>query len=88
MIKDIAIGDAVIYTDAYGVDRPALTTAVWGDVNSPYEPAINLVFVSSDKDRTDQYGRQLERNSSVVHQSAQPAHGTFWRRVTEAKKGA
>ncbi len=83
MIKDIAIGDSVIFTDAVAQEHPALVTAVWGDVNSPYEPAINIVFVSPDKDRTDQYGRQLERHTSVVHKTAQPAHGMFWRRNSE-----
>lgn len=83
MIKDIAIGDAVVFTDAVAQEHKALVTQVWGDEASPWEPAVNLVFVSDDAARTDQYGRQLERHTSVVHKTAQPAHGMFWRRLTE-----
>ncbi len=42
------------------------------------EPGCNLVFVSSEVDKTDPYGRQIERATSVVHRSKQPAHGRFW----------
>ncbi len=78
-MNDIAIGDSVIFTDAVAVEHQALVTAVWGTGN----PAINIVFVSDDKARTDQYGRQLERHTSVCHKSVQQAHGMFWRRLTE-----
>lgn len=83
MIENIAIGDAVIFTDAVSKEHKALVTAVWGSEHSQWEPAINIVFVSDDEARTDQYGRQLERHTSVVHKTAQPAHGMFWRRLNE-----
>lgn len=41
-------------------------------------PSLNLVFVSDDMAKDDSYGRQIERETSVVHQSRQPAHGNFW----------
>jgi hypothetical protein len=83
MIKDIAVGDAVVFTSATAQEHKALVTAIWGDINSPTEPAINIVLVSDDNTRNDQYGRQIERHSSVVHQKMQAAHGMFWRRLTE-----
>jgi hypothetical protein len=43
-------------------------------------PSLNLVYVSDDPNKTDQYGRQIERGAtSVVHQRNQAAHGRFWR---------
>lgn len=79
MIDNIAIGDSVVFTDPVAQEHQALVTAVWGDNN----PAINIVFVSDDANRTDQYGRQLEHHTSVVHRTMQSAHGMFWRRHGE-----
>lgn len=42
-------------------------------------PSINLVYVSDDGTKTDPYGRQIERSTSVVHKSNQSAHGMYWR---------
>lgn len=42
------------------------------------KPAITCVFVSSDPDRTDGFGRQIERAASVVYQASQPAWGNYW----------
>lgn len=42
------------------------------------QPACNLLFVTSDTSKTDPYGRQIERSSSVVHKSMQSARGMFW----------
>lgn len=41
-------------------------------------PSINVVFVSDDESQRDPYGRQIVRNTSVVHQSNQSAHGMYW----------
>lgn len=70
------IGSHVIYVDERAVEHDALVTAVHGA-----EPhSLNLIHVSSDETKTDPYGRQLEqRPCSVVHQSAQPAHGRYWK---------
>lgn len=70
------IGDAVWYVDPIGTQRAALLTAVHGGDSTP---CVNLVFVSGDEERHDSYGRQIERESSVVHESNQSAHGNFWR---------
>lgn len=42
-------------------------------------PCINLVYVELDETKTDSYGRQIARNTSVPHQSMTQAHGMFWR---------
>jgi len=69
------IGDAVTYVDPVGRSRPALLTAVHG---ADETPSVNLVFVSDDETKGDPYGRQIERETSVVHQSHQGAHGNYW----------
>jgi hypothetical protein len=77
-----AIGDAVIFTDSKGRDHQAMCTNYFGPV------CINVAYVSDDAARTDSYGRQIERSTSVLHQSGAPAHGNFWRRADEAKKAS
>lgn len=42
-------------------------------------PLINLVYVSKDKAKDDQYGRQTERRTSVGHVNNNTAHGFFWK---------
>lgn len=73
------IGDLVIYVDSLGVERPALLTAIWGPYGELQKPSVNVVIVSNDEKEHDTYGRQIKRETSVVHQSAQPAHGNYWR---------
>lgn len=66
-------GEPVMFVDPVGQAVPALVTAVWGD------KCVNVVFVSKDVNKNDTYGRQIERNTSCVHQSIQQAHGNYWR---------
>lgn len=70
------IGDVVEYVDERGEARPALVTCIFGSDS----PSINVVFVSGDDAMEDTYGRQIARETSVVHESNQSAHGMFWRR--------
>lgn len=75
----VEIGQAVAFTDERGRRRDALVTAVHGP--REYEeagPSINVIAVCEDDDRADQYGRQVERSSSVVHRAHQGAHGMYW----------
>lgn len=67
------IGDPVVFVDPVAVAHAALVTNVFGD------KCVNVVFVSKDDAKGDPYGRQLERNTSCVHQSLQQAHGNYWR---------
>lgn len=80
----VKIGDTVEYVDVYGRPHNALVTIVWdgGHVSGFNDkPSINLVYVSDDDSHVDQYGRQIARNTSVVHESVQAAHGFFWREL-------
>lgn len=70
-----AIGDVVLYTDHFGSEHKALVTANWGGQD---DSAINLVYVDGDETKTDSWGRQIARDSSVPHQSHQSAPGNFW----------
>lgn len=74
MVKE---GDIVIFADPLGKEHNALVTTVFG--TGMEFPSVNLVYVSTDETKTDQYGRQIERNTSVVHESNQYAHGMKWR---------
>jgi hypothetical protein len=95
MFEKLEIGSNVIYTDEHFVDHTALVTAIWGQEhwrtlcreNGPegYVPCINLVYVSSDASKDDPYGRQIERQTSVVHASTQPAGGFCWRMPDEPR---
>lgn len=81
----VFVGQCVDFVDPYGKSHEALVTTVFtsghvGD-DGP-RPSINVVFVSDDETKTDQYGRQVERFTSVVHQSNQAAHGMYWREVS------
>lgn len=81
------IGDAVIYVNEYGVEHDALLTAVHGGVykavvdgvEREFFPCVNLLFVLKDDTRTDGYGRQIGRESSVSHKNAFAAHGRYWK---------
>lgn len=73
MVK-VQVGQSVKFVDENSVEHDALVTAVWGETN----PAINLIYVSTNVEKSDTYGRQTERHSSVVHNASQPAHGMYW----------
>jgi hypothetical protein len=68
-------GDFVIYTDEIRNDHNAVVTAVWGP------DCINVVFVASDESKTDSYGRQIERQTSVARYSETNNFGRCFREV-------
>ncbi len=72
----VTVGKVVKYVDHSGVERDGLVTAVHGPAES--NPSINVVFVSNDAARKDQYGTQIEHDTSVVHKANQSAHGNYW----------
>jgi hypothetical protein len=74
------VGQHVIYTDEVAVDHDALVTAIWGPA------CINVLYVSEHESKQDQYGRQIERPSSVSHVSQTTAHGRYYRLVGEDKR--
>ena len=93
MKRRLEIGYMVTFIDSRRVEHPALITAIWGEPEGEAIPAvpevgqeagvrwpcINLVFVTHDESRTDQYGRQIDRPTSIVHQSDNSAAGNCYR---------
>jgi hypothetical protein len=75
-IEDMTVGGHVVFVDTNGVQHHALVTAIHGPIEDV--PCINLVIASGDPSRQDQYGRQTERHSSVVHRSTHRAHGYYY----------
>lgn len=90
--KQLKEGDIVIFFDQFGLEHNALLTAVHGErtittfkeegaetiTEKVDNPSVNLVMVSPDTKREDTYGRQMERDSSVVHYMNQGAWGNFF----------
>ena len=75
-IRNVKVGDPIVYHDPVGKAHNAICTANWG-------MCINFVYVSSDESKTDQYGRQIERQTSMSHASANNVHGFYWRFLDE-----
>lgn len=80
-MKRVEECQSVIYCDHKGVEHEALVTATWGitEFEDGSAPAINIVYVTQDEEKTDSYGRQIERDTSVPHKSGQPAPGNWWK---------
>lgn len=76
MESTLEVGSSVIYVNTHGARRNALVTKVWNSTGNL--PGCNVVFVVDSEDKTDGYGRQIERATSVVHKSVMPAPGNFW----------
>jgi hypothetical protein len=69
----VKVGEYVIYVDPVARQHKALVTAVHGDT------CINAVYVSGDESKTDPYGRQIERQSSLSHRTVLGlAHGNYY----------
>ena len=88
MTRHYDIGTHVLYVDEHAKVHDAIITQWWGPapgtliegyVSPTGEPGCNLVFVSGDAEKKDTYGRQIERETSVIHKTAQPAHGRYWK---------
>jgi hypothetical protein len=67
------IGQSVIYTDPQRRDHKALVTTVWGP------DCVNVVYVSFDEAKQDQYGRQIERETSVGRFNHSNCYGRCFR---------
>lgn len=92
MERTFDIGHPVIYVDEYGRQQPALITAIHGEEyvlkedetygsmkkGDMHYPCVNLVFTSQDTEKTDPYGRQIERVTSVGHKEQSSAHGFYF----------
>lgn len=69
----VSVGDDVIWHEADGKPVKALVTAVWS------QTCINVVLVSLDESKSDQYGRQIERRTSCSYKDQNRVHGFYWR---------
>jgi len=67
------VGEHVVYHDTVGEPHEALITTVFGP------QMVNVVYVSGDESRKDNYGRQIERASSCGHKDLVKVHGYYWR---------
>lgn len=72
------VGEAVFYQDALHRLHNAIITAVWSSI------AVNVVVVSMDENKTDNYGRQIERYTSVTKGSVHGAPGNYWHFIEDA----
>jgi len=69
--RDAWLGAQLVNQENWAKQEPS--------VEIPFsETCCNLVWISGDEMRKDSYGRQLIRESSVVHKGSQPAHGNYW----------
>lgn len=68
-ITPVAVGDAVRVVDENYNEHYALVSAVHGSDWEHYALSINAVYISSDPQKNDPYGRQLERLSSLQHKT-------------------
>jgi hypothetical protein len=81
-VVPVNIGDHVCLVNENYETHIGLVTAVHGSNWDQFTPSINVVYVSSDSDKHDPYGRQLERLSSLSHFNnthGMPKRGRYWR---------
>jgi hypothetical protein len=85
--RNYTIGAPVIFIDEHFEEHHAVVTRWWGlddegkrlpGVPEGTELGCNLLFVSGDATKTDPYGRQVERRTSVCHTSVNPARANCW----------
>jgi hypothetical protein len=62
--RQLKVGEVVVYVDSFKQEHLALTTSVHG-TGADTPCGCNLVYVSADESKTDTYGRQVERQTSV-----------------------
>lgn len=83
--EDIAnTGDAVFVVDEVGVLHNGLVTNGWGSKNA----TINVLFLTLDENKRDQYGTQIERLSSCSHRENTSAPGRYWFKSGDRKPAA
>lgn len=65
------IGEFVKVVDEFGGPHDGLVTNAWARTT-------NVVYVTGDKTKTDQYGQQIERQTSCMHKLDTSAPGRYW----------
>ncbi len=79
--RSIKNGDHVMVVDETGGLHHGLVTNCWSSAPTPEGkagPTINVLFVTSDSSKRDQYGDQIERYSSTSHKLNTTAPGRYW----------
>ena len=72
-MKEVKLGQHVVWHESDGRPADAIVPAVWGP------KCVNLVIVSLDENRKDEYGRQIERKTSCSYKDMMNVHGFYWR---------
>jgi len=84
MERKYEVGAPIKYIDPMRRAHDALVLCWWHvdqvpDYQSPTgEPGCNLVLVDPDPEKEDTYGRQIRRETSMVHLSNNPGKGNCW----------
>jgi hypothetical protein len=82
MERRYEVGAHIIYIDEYRRQHNAVVLIWWlPGKDSPYSEdwaACNLVMADPDPQKEDSYGRQIRRETSVPHLTANPAKGCCW----------
>lgn len=78
MDRELKIGSSIVFIDSHRQAHAAIVTHVWGGSSWGSNPGCNLVYASGDETKTDPYGRQIERATSIVHLNGQPAKASCW----------
>lgn len=81
MSRTLKNGDHIKVVDEHGVLHDGLVTNSWGDQvveAGKAGPTINVLFVTADASKRDQYGDQIERLSSTSHKLNSHAPGRYW----------
>jgi hypothetical protein len=74
----VQTGQAVKVVDEVGVLHDGLVTNAWGEGSGNVQNCINVLFVTKDPNKRDQYGEQIERLSSCTHRDGTSAPGRYW----------
>lgn len=80
-MRTLSKGMAVKVVDEVGTLHDGLVTNNWGHTeveNGKAGPTINVLFVTADESKRDQYGDQIERLSSCSHKLNSHAPGRYW----------
>lgn len=75
---DSWIGKPILFADPWGVEHMAFITYCFSVGKDDFPMCVNLVYVSKDGAKTDQYGRQVERYTSVMRRGEFSAHGMWF----------
>ena len=88
MERKLEVGGHVKVVDVLGVEHDALVTVVWNSGHTAEKfreiysqwPSLNVLYVSGDENKNDQYGRQIERDlTSLCHRDVQNGcPGRYW----------